>query len=75
MYHLYTEINQYGLERQKLLLGEQRPERISLSDGRMLNPGQWLHRATEWLVDQLAFVGKSLPCVDNDLACDIPFTA
>ena len=73
MRRLYTETNWYGVERQKSLLGKQRLERFSLSDGRLFNPGPWFYRATEWLVDQLALVGKNLPCVDNDLACDMQF--
>ena len=71
MNRLYTEINGYGLERQEQLRGEQRRERISLSDGRWLDARQWFQRASNWLVDQLAYVGNSLPCIDNELACDM----
>ena len=73
MRYLYTDTIRYGLERQKRLQGERRPERVALSDGRLFDSRQWFHRATEWLVDHLATVGKSLPCVDNDLACDMQF--
>ncbi len=73
MHRLYTEINWYGIERQNLLRGEQRRERISLNDGVPLDTGRWIHQATEWLVDQLAYIGKSLPCVDNELVCDLQF--
>lgn len=73
MQRLYTEVNGYGLERQKSLIGERRRERIYLGDGAALNLGRWFHRASEWLVDHLAFIGKNLPCIDNDLACDMQF--
>ena len=73
MYHLYTDITMYGVERQKRLQGERRPEKFSLKDGRALHSSQWLHKAAEWLEDQLAFAGKNLPCIDNDLACDMQF--
>jgi hypothetical protein len=75
MWHLYTEINQYGIERQKLLLGEQKRERILLSDGRLSSARQWLRTTGEWLVDQLAILGKNQVCVDNEPVCDIPFAA
>jgi hypothetical protein len=71
MQHLYTESLQYGLERQKTLRGEQRHELASLSDGRRTGASELLHRAASWLVDQLAALGQNLPCVDNELACDV----
>ena len=73
MQHLYTEINGYGIERQNLLLGEERRELPSLRDGRAIGAREWLDRATGWLVDQLSYLGKNLPCIDNELACDMQF--
>jgi hypothetical protein len=73
MHRLHIETNWYGLERQRQLLGEQRRERVSLSDGWSNSVRQWGRRAAEWLTEQLAYVGKSLPCLDNDLACDMQF--
>jgi hypothetical protein len=72
MWHLYTEINRYGIERQKLLLGEAQRERIVLRDGGLSDARQWLRTAGEWLVDQLAFLGQSQPCFDNEPACYMP---
>jgi hypothetical protein len=73
MQHLFTGNLRYGLERQKMLQGEERRERLSLSDGRWPDARQWFHGAGEWLVDQLAYVGQHLPCIDNELACDTQF--
>ena len=73
MRYLYTDTTRYNVERKKRLQGERRPERVSLNDGRLFDSGQWFHRATGWLIDQLAYTGRNLPCVDNDLACDMQF--
>ena len=73
MQHLFTQANLYGLDRQKRLQGEQHRELVSLSDGRPPTAREMFHQANEWLFDQLAELGRSVPCVDNELACDARF--
>ena len=71
MQRLYTESLAYGLERQRQLQGERRRELPSLSDGHRLTVSQWLDRATEWVADQLEYLGKHVQCLEDELACGL----
>jgi hypothetical protein len=75
MHRLYTETFQYQSERHQALSKGQKSEHLNLSDGRWFEVRQWIDRAGEWLVDQLAVLGQNLPCLDNELACDLNLSA
>jgi hypothetical protein len=75
MHRLYTEANQYGLERQRSLKGLSRRELATLRNGRLFDAGEWFAKAGKWLFDQLAYLGSKSPCFEYDLACEAQFMA
>ena len=69
----YRELNWLGSEWQKDREGRAPRALHILEDGRPLEVRHLLHRAATWLAEQLAILGRSLPCIETELACEMPF--